>query len=338
MKLNKYLYSEFGATFFPIFLSLFFITSIIYLVKIASMTSVITINLIELLTLYIYVIPNILFYTLPVTFFLSMLITLAKLSSEYELIVITSFGLTPKKIISIFLPITIILTFCMLFVSLGLIQKTKYLTDVMIDKKIKEATFNIRASEFGQKFGDWLVYISDKNDTKYEGVKLFKTENNVDQMIISENATLSNESGDLSFVLNQGKSFYFEEDKINQINYEKMIINNTLTSKKRSDYTNMYDYWKDGVLSKRDANKFTFYILVSFFPLLSMFFIVIFGYYNPRYEKNRAVLVGIVISIIYFILVDFLSKKIFYYTFILVPFIWLLASLYLYRKKILKVY
>lgn len=98
MKLNQYIYSQLSLSFFPIFFGLFFITSIIFLVRIAALTSVITMNVVELFTLYLYSVPNILFYTLPISFFIALVIALGKLSSEYELIVITSFGLNPTKI------------------------------------------------------------------------------------------------------------------------------------------------------------------------------------------------------------------------------------------------
>ena len=71
MKLNHYLYSQLAITFFPIFLGLFFITSIVFLVKIASLTSVITIDFFELFTLYAYVVPQIIFYTMPISFFVT---------------------------------------------------------------------------------------------------------------------------------------------------------------------------------------------------------------------------------------------------------------------------
>ena len=103
MKLKQYLYSQLAITFFPIFLGLYFITSVVFLVKIASLTSIITINFFELFTLYSYVIPQIIFYTMPISFFISLVITLSKLASEYELTVITSFGLNPVKILKIFL-------------------------------------------------------------------------------------------------------------------------------------------------------------------------------------------------------------------------------------------
>ena len=116
MKLKQYLYSQLAITFFPIFLGLFFITSVVFLVKIASLTSIITINFAELFTLYAYVIPQIIFYTMPISFFISLVITLSKLSSEYELTVITSFGLNPVNVLKIFFPITMLLSAILLIV------------------------------------------------------------------------------------------------------------------------------------------------------------------------------------------------------------------------------
>lgn len=137
MKLKQYLLSQLSQTFFPIFFGLYFITSIIFLVKIASLTSAITMDFIELLKLYSYVMPTIIFFTLPISFFVSLVITLSKLSSEYELIVITSFGLNPLKIIKIFFPITLVLSIALLIVSLGLIPKSKYLNSTFLEQKKK---------------------------------------------------------------------------------------------------------------------------------------------------------------------------------------------------------
>ena len=136
MRLSNYLHSQLAISFFPIFLGLFFITSVVYLLKIASLTSVITMTSFELLKLYIYSIPHVIFYTLPISFFISLTICLSKLSSEYEMVVITSYGLNPLNIIKIFLPLTTILTIFLLVISLGLIPKTKYLTKTL--KKLNQ--------------------------------------------------------------------------------------------------------------------------------------------------------------------------------------------------------
>src|SRR5574344_2108477 len=167
----------------------------VFLVKIASLTSIITMNFFELFKLFSYSIPQIIFFTLPITFFISLAITLSKLSSEYELTVITSFGLNPEKILKIFFPITAILTLLLLVVSVGLIPKAKYLSKQFIEIKKKEANFNIKESEFGQKFGDWLIYINGKDENVYQEVTLFKSEKSSENFIVSDQAVLENEKG-----------------------------------------------------------------------------------------------------------------------------------------------
>ncbi|MDD3008258.1 MAG: LptF/LptG family permease [Arcobacter sp.] len=338
MKLNQYLYSQLAVTFFPIFLGLFFITSIVFLVKIASLTSVITMDFFELFKLYAYVIPQIIFYTMPISFFISLVITLAKLASEYELTVITSFGLNPVKILKVFLPITLLLSILLLIISVGLIPKTKFLTKQFLDVKTKEANFNIKASEFGQKFGDWLIYISGKDDKVYEDVKLFKTDKKNDQFIVSDTAILNNDNGSLSFKLLNGKAFIIDEKEFNQIDYESMYINDSIADSKIGIFTNTYEYWKNNIKKNIDIDDLTFFILTSLFPLISLFLVITFGYFNPRYEKNRAVLFSLVAVVLYYVLIKAIGDKILLHALYVIPTIWLIGTYILYSKTIKKEY
>ena len=338
MKLNHYLYSQLSITFFPIFLGLFFITSIVFLVKIASLTSVITIDFFELFKLYSYVVPQIIFYTMPISFFISLVITLAKLSSEYELTVITSFGLNPINILKIFLPLILLLSALLLVVSVGLIPKTKFLTKQFLDLKTKEANFNIKASEFGQKFGDWLIYISDKNNKVYDDVKLFKTEEKKDQFIISDTAILDNDKGDLSFKLKDGKAFVIDDKELNQIDFKSMYINDSIADSKLGTFTDTYSYWKNNIEKNIDIDDLTFFILTSFFPLLSLFLVITFGYFNPRYEKNRAVLFSLIAVVSYYVLIKIIGDKLLLHALYIVPIIWLIGTYILYANTIKKEY
>lgn len=338
MKLKQYLFSQLAHTFFPIFLGLYFITSIIFLVKIAALTSVITMNVLELFQLYMYVVPTIVFYTAPISFFISLVITLAKLSSEYELIVITSFGLNPLKILKIFFPITLILSISLVIISVGLIPKAKFLNERFLDQKKKEANFNIKASEFGQKFGDWLIYISEKDGKKYKEVKLFQTLDNKDQFIIADNAVLDNNKGELSFRLFEGKSFLIEDEEFNQIDYKNMDINDSISDNKDKEFTTSYAYWKKWLSLGEDYDKFTFYILTSIFPLISLFLVVSFGYFNPRYEKNRAVAFSMVSVVIYYIFMETLTENLLLNSLYVVPIVWIIGTYFYYQRSVKQQY
>ena len=338
MKLKQYLYSQLAITFFPIFLGLFFITAVIFLVKIASLTSIITINFSELFQLFSYVVPQILFFTMPISFFLSLVITLAKLSGEYELTVITSFGLNPIKILKIFLPITLVVSSLLLIVSVGLIPKTKYLSKQFLEKKKKEANFNIKASEFGQKFGDWLIFINGKDEKVYDEIKLFKTEKKQDQFIVSKTAILDNDKGFLSFKLEDGKAFVINEKEFDQINFKSMYINDSIADNKMVIFTDSYEYWKNNITKNTDIDDLTLYILTSIFPLISLFLVITFGYFNPRYEKNRAVFYSLISIVLYYIFIKIVGDKILLHALYLIPTVWITTTYILYSNTIQKEY
>ncbi|MFX4234067.1 LptF/LptG family permease [Aliarcobacter butzleri] len=338
MKLQRYLYSQLAITFFPIFFGLFFITAVIFLVKISALTAIITVNFFELFRIFSYTIPDIIFYTMPISFFISMVITLSKLSSEYELTVITSFGLNPFKILKIFLPLTLLLTLLLLVVSVGLIPKTDFERKQFVNIKKNEANFNIKSGEFGQKFGDWLIFINDKKNNLYEDVKLLKVENDKDQFVVSKSAILDNDKGVLSIRLSEGKAFLIEKEEFNQINYEAMYINDSISAAKTTVFTTTYDYWKDNIKNKVDLDDLTFFILTSFFPLMSLFLVITFGYFNPRYEKNRAIMYSLISIVLYYVLIKSIGDKIFLHTLYIIPIVWLSGTYFLYSKTIKKEY
>ena len=339
-KLNNYIYSQLSISFFPIFGVLFIITSIVFLVKIASLTSVIKINFFELMQLFSYALPEILFYTLPVAFVSSCIVALSKLSSEYELIVITSFGLKPVGLLKILVPLTVLFSLILLIVSIGLIPKAKYLTSKMIHNKTIQANLNIKASEFGQKFGEWHVYIEKDEKNIYQDVKLFKKDkSNKDHFIIAKSATTSNEEGEINLILNNGK-YIAIDDEVDQIDFKTMKINNSVTSDDMKDFKDTYTYWKDNIIvkNKRSIERFSFYTLASFLPVLSLFIILSFSYFNPRYEKNRGVTYAIIAIVVYYILASNLAKYMMFYSIGILPLLWLGITYVYFLKSVKRFY
>lgn len=68
--LKKYLFSSFAQIFFPFFLVLFFIASVVLLIDIAGRTYVVKMSFLDLGTLFMYLIPSSLFFIIPITFLL----------------------------------------------------------------------------------------------------------------------------------------------------------------------------------------------------------------------------------------------------------------------------
>ncbi len=298
--LDKYIFLIFSSTFFPIFITLYTITSIIFLVKLASLTSIIQMNFLELLQLYSYSIPTILFYTLPISYFVGSILSISKLSSEYETIVITSFGLNPLKLLRLFIPTTLVLTIGLLIISLGLIPKATYLKDNFLNIKKQEAQFNIKPSEYGQQFGDWLLYVDKQHDKTYENITLLQLANSKDYLISATTAKLKHLNNYLSLKLNNGKNFTISTQNIQQIDFKNMLLNHKIIQPKNIITLNDYiNYWDDRKQNLSKSKAFSFYILISLFPLLSLLYIVIIGYFNPRYDKDRTTMYGSIILIVY---------------------------------------
>ena len=334
-QLKRYLLNNYSSTFFPIFVTLYMITSIIYLVRISTLTSAIEINFLELIQLYSYVLPTILFYTLPISLFVSISLSLAKLSSEYELIVITSFGFNPLRIIKIFLPSLLFATFFLLFNSLVLIPKADSKYNNFKHKKQLEAQFNIKASEYGQQFASWLLYVNKEiKNGEYQDIVLYKQEKNKDVFIIANYAKLINNKSNLSLILKQGQVVELT-DIFTQIDFDQLVINNKLKEFKQIETINdIIAYWLELKTNKKKEWKFAFHILLSLFPLISVLFIVYIGYYNPRYQSNTSTIIAIVISTIYLILSQKLARKFGLDAMLWIICCWVFASALVYKFKI----
>ena len=126
-KLKNYLLSHFSQLYFSIFLPLYVIASVIMLVKIAAFTSIIKLNLFEMVKLYLFMLPDLLFFTLPITFFISAVMTVAKLSFDYEMIVIFSLGVKPSNILAFFTKLALIQTLILIILFFIISPHTKNL-------------------------------------------------------------------------------------------------------------------------------------------------------------------------------------------------------------------
>jgi len=306
---KKYIYSNLSSNFFPIFLTLFGLTSIVYFVKLSNLTSIIKITFGELLYLYFIYIPNIMYYVMPISIFVAVILTLLKLSNEQELIVINSFGFSPKKLLFIFLPVMFVFSILLFIISFIVIPKMDNIYDNFKNIKKTEAQFNIKAGVYGQKFAQWLIYVEDKKNKIYKNITLFKSINNKDTFITAKEAYIKNKDGYLILELFNGSYLQIIKKNINQIDFEKMILNNKLNKiKKISTLSDLLDYWMEAVdkkISKR--RRFIQNIFIIILPIISVFLYLGLGYFNPRIQKNRYFLVSLILLIFYMVIMQNLA-------------------------------
>lgn len=338
-RIRNYLFLSFAKLFFIFFIVLFFISSIVILIGIAGVTFVVKISFLDLLTLYAYALPNSIFFILPITFFATSVLTLSKLSYDYELLVFFSLGIHPNKIVQIFFPITILLSITLLVFSLAVVPLSNSAYRNFINEKKSSVDVNIKAGEFGQKLGDWLVYVDKAEDRKYDNLVLFSAKGfDFESFILASKGVANNIDGIFQIHLDNGVAYMAENHDIKKVEFENMIVRNKLDSPTLRSY-DLFEYWSEAFIGKNNkySRLFSQSVLISLFPIFSIFLLPLFGVANPRFHKNLSYLY-IAISIgVFYVFVYFISNYIPLLG-MLFLLLWCAVAYLLYRQYILKYY
>jgi len=294
MSIERYLLSQFSTIFFPLFFTLIFVASIVLFVKISSLTSLISVTFPELFFLFFYSLPSVLFFVLPLSLFVSFVLILNRLSHEFELPVLFSLGLKPSKIIASYLKLAIVTTLISLLISLLLVPLSFSVYERFLEVKKDSSAINIRTSEIGQKFGDWLVYINSKEKDMLEGVVLFSNRAfEEESLIYATSAKISTDSDSVGLELKKGFVLIDKEEYLDEVLFEDMVITNSLGGDK-DRFRGVIEHWAKGFGGDtKRAKEFAQALLVSFFPIVAIYFVLAFGLVNPR---SRGVYVYIAIG------------------------------------------
>ncbi len=308
-KTSDYLLRSFSGIFFSIFLPIIVIGSLILFVRIAKLTEVTQMSAGEMLLMYGYSLPTILFYTLPVTFFAALVLTLNKLSNDFESVVLFSFGISPAKLVNFFYPLVILLVALLMLLSLGLIPITKQLTKSFIAYKSMHAVLNIEASQFGQKFGEWLVFLEskDKESNTLHNIVLYNSKPSQEQILIADMGRFINENGVLGLMLSNGRAYSIQKEKVNQIDYKVMKIYDT-TQYKPFTYQNLKEYWSLALKDKKRLKDMVIFIAISLFPIATLYIAFAYGILHPRYQKNYGYIAILVATALYYGIVSAIAK------------------------------
>ncbi|OCX42243.1 hypothetical protein A7X81_03370 [Campylobacter ornithocola] len=287
----KYLLNQFLSTMLSLFFTLFIIVSIVFFIQLAKITSYIEISFFELLKLYIYLLPKTLAFTLPISFFIALTLSFYRLSRENESTVLFALGLAPKMLAGFFIKIATLVSAFMLVVVLVFIPISFELFDNFVDYKKISAKVSIKTGEFGQRYGDWLVFIDAKNsDETYKNIIMYypkKNPQDKERVILAKEGKLDTNEGVITFKLDEGKTYEIKNEDWHIASFKKLLIKSKLSSRELNTKS-FYDYWSDVTSNKEKAKEFVIYVLIALFPLASVLFALSFGIVTYRYEKGFA--------------------------------------------------
>lgn len=337
-RLRRYIISNFSISFFTMFLPLFSIASIIFMIKLAAYTAYIQLTVAEMLKLYLFVLPELFFYTMPITFFVAASLALFRLSTDNEMVILFSLGIKPKYLIRVLMAPALLLSSLLFFNFFFLFPHVKTLSINFMNHKKSEAKFNLSASEFGHNFGSWLLYIGkDNQDNTFGDVVLFHKDKEEEIVIGAEKATVDNSGGVLRLQLESGTGYSYTVDSLTQMKFETLFINNIMTTNQRA-YLSAYDYWfnNEPRLQKIHTKKLITDVLIALFPLMSLFMVLAIGIAHVRHQKAYIYLYIFVSFILYYGMSSGLVNTLGFYTIPVVLSSWLIVTYSYYRYKIVR--
>ncbi len=333
-RLEKYIINNLSTLFVSIFLPLFAIATVILFIKIATYTAIIQLSLTEMFYLYLFYLPQIIFYTLPVTFFVATTLSLFKLSNDNEIIVLFSLGIKPIFLLKILFKPALLLSVTLFTTFLIVIPHMQNVTTNFMAYKKGEAKFNFTASEFGNRFGNWFLYISaNHKDGSYADVFLFSKHQTEEKLISAKRAEIFNDNGILRLKLFDGQGYTYSNTNFSQINFKTMLINNN-THTDYEEPQNVLEHWKKYKINKSRKTDLITNTLLSVFPLLTLLFAAAIGIGHARHGKPKIYLYLFLIIISYYGATIGLGKAIGFYVIPFISIISLIGSYLIYRKKI----
>ncbi|MDP3301753.1 MAG: LptF/LptG family permease [Sulfuricurvum sp.] len=334
-KLKHYIFSHLNVLFFSIFIPLFTIASVIVMIKIATLTSIVTLNLSEMGKLYLFVLPELLFYTLPIAFVVAGALTFYRLSIDNEMVVFFSLGIPPHYLGRVLLLPAFLLSLLLIIDFLLITPYMNIVNESFYVAKKNEARFNLTASEFGHNFGNWMIFIktSGKDNGKYGGIALFNKENKEEIFITANEAELINKNGTLQLNLSDGNGYSYTDHAFNYMGFKTLKINDSLDHKIIA-YDGLIDYWTNDTRRERKQQTLITNTLLGLFPLLSIFLIVALGVVHARHQKRWIYLWLFLSIIIYYSSIMLLQIWLLYWTIPTVAILWLIATYVFYRKLV----
>lgn len=340
MLFKKYILKSVGEMFFPFFFVLFFISSIILVLNIAALTNGVRLSFGDLARLYYYGIPANTFFVIAVTFYSACVLGLSKLSYDSEMLVFFSLGYSPRDIIKILLPLCGLVSFVLLMFSLVMTPAHKNAYRNFINYKTSEIDVNLKPGDFGQKIGEWLVYVDSQiAKNEYGGLVLYADSSTQakENFIIARRGMIKNENGVIELRLSDGEAYFYDKERLQKAEFKEMVVRNFLQDS-NFEAQDLIDYWRgawegDGKVLKRLSQA----ICTSLMPLFSIFFMLYFGIKNPRFHKNHAYFYVLGSGGAYLLLMYFLSMKVPFIS-LFFPLVWLVLGYFLYVRWVRRFY
>ncbi len=281
-KINKYIFLQLFKYFSLIFFIFLSVAWLLQITRLFTITNFIQVDIINIIFLSIFIIPNILTIIIPFILIFGMMLCFIKLNKDQELISIFSLGLDLKPIK------TSLKIFSFLIISFYILL-TFYISPKVYEI-YKQKEFDLRNTiNFDNiiysnfiNIGTNTILDFKKIGNLYEDIFISYFDNK-ENIIYAKKGEIFNKGDSLNFSLSSGFKISIDNnnqlEKLEFLNYAFDVANNNNKNLKVDD-KNTYTIFDD-LKNKNYQN-----ILFKTIDIVLLFFILIFFYYNNIIKLN----------------------------------------------------
>ena len=120
-----------------------------------------------------------------------------------------------------------------------------------------------------------------------------------ERLIIAKSAAINNEGGDMSLDLDDGYGYDISNEKINETEFEKLVMN-SYSSENATDVVGIFEYWGDLFTKKSKSSTFALDALIALIPLSTTLFTLAFGIVTYRYQRKGIYFELFLVFVLYF--------------------------------------
>lgn len=332
--IRRYLSSNFTKSFLTIFLPIYFIVSLVFLIQISSLTAKINLTFYELFKLYVLSLPEIVFYTLPISFIAALSNVLGRLSQDNELIALHALGVNSRSILKGFFLLALLFSLLLLVISFITMPLGVQSFNAFKTEKRAEASFNLIPGKIGQKFGDFYVYVKDKNESSFHNLVIYnQTSEGEEQFFSSQKGELLHEGGTMLLKLSDGYGYTYTQQKLQEAQYKELKVYDQ-NKEEAFKFHTVYSYWAQALTDQKRMHKALFNLFISLIPLLSVYLIASFTIINPRYQKNHTMITAFAVIFLLYIIASAFQKNGNLVHLLVISMILWIAGRWLFEKRV----
>lgn len=177
--LRSYILKDFFGSFIFSLLSLSLIMVIGNVMKLSDMIIRKGVNILDALKIFMFFIPYLLGFTLPLAFLLGVLLCMGRLISDNEIVAINVAGISLTKILNVFLLLGVIGSLFVFILNSQVIPDFHYrYRTVLKSVYTSNASSMIEPGQFMEQFQNYVLYVSDREGNKLKNVFIYELDKN----------------------------------------------------------------------------------------------------------------------------------------------------------------